>query len=484
MFFMRNRLKQKTTVKVATRLTLRTKLIVGAAASVLIAGIIILILVNTGSTTQSKAETNGTLGPSSNNAYFDASYGSYIDFGRGTKLNCISDLPNGNKLTITMWLRWTDKNSSGVGPWANLLSLCDSTGSGDNGVFWVQHNQTNTNIEFAINSVGGTRQYVQSTTKPVEGTWYHIACVYNGTPSIKKMYIYVNGILEATSSAGSGKIGTISNKARLNMGRWCNPQDAYRHFNGFIDEVSIWNTALTSAQITTMMSSPASLLGNSYNASGLIGYWNFNNKTANDLCGCKNNGVSGSGVTLPVEFISFTGKKNSSDIELKWITASETNNDYFQVERSTDGIIFNKIGSVTGAGNSNEPLAYKFSDAEPDGVINYYRLKQVDFDGAFKYSSTVVVNMSGSENAIGTMTAGPNPFTDIINVNYNATAAGKVQVLLYDLSGKIIKKKEAYIEEGSSTLFLDDCASLQQGIYLAGIVCDGKSTPLIKLVKS
>lgn len=94
---------------------------------------------------------------------------------------------------------------------------------------------------------------------------------------------------------------------------------------------------------------------------------------------------------LPVELISFTGVKEEGGIVLKWNTASETNNDYFIVERSRDGIDFERIAVVNGAGNSTELLDYSFTDEHPFSGIQYYRLKQTDFDGAFEYSDIIAV---------------------------------------------------------------------------------------------
>jgi len=479
---MKSRLSQKNTVRSKLRLSLQMKLAIGIGIFVIIAGVIIFIMLNTGTSKQTKA--GGTTGPSSNNAYFDATNGSYIDFGRGKALDCISDLPNGKTMTITMWVRWTNLTAPGVGQWANFFTLNDSTGNGDNGVFWVQHNQTNTKFEFAINTVSSGRQVIQSTTTPVVGTWYHLACVFNGNGGTKQMMIYVNGVLEAYNAAATGKIAPFSNLAKLSMGRWSNPQDNYRHFNGNIDEVSIWNIAFTQTQVTNIMNNPTTVTGTSYNAAGLLGYWNFDNKTAKDLTNCDVDGKIGSGVTLPVELISFTAKKNDNTADLKWITASETNNDHFSVEKSTDGETYESIGTVKGAGNSNSPVNYSFKDENAGTQINYYRLKQVDYDGASHYSKVAVVNMAMGSGDIGTITAGPSPFTDRLNVNYNAADAGQIEVILYDMTGKVMKKKAADVEKGTNTILLDDISNLPSGYYLAGVTQNKVSTKLIKLVKA
>lgn len=106
---------------------------------------------------------------------------------------------------------------------------------------------------------------------------------------------------------------------------------------------------------------------------------------------------SGGGTNpLPVELLSFTAIPNSSNqVELKWITASETNNDYFTVERSADGINFSLLFTIKGAGSSGKELSYSGIDELPLIGSSYYRLKQTDFDGKFTYPKIVNVNFQG-----------------------------------------------------------------------------------------
>ena len=99
-------------------------------------------------------------------------------------------------------------------------------------------------------------------------------------------------------------------------------------------------------------------------------------------------------VTLPIELIDFSAERANADVLLDWATASEINNDYFTLERSSDAINFEPIGTVVGAGNSNVQLNYNYID--PVGEANriiYYRLKQTDFDGAFTYSRIRAVDL-------------------------------------------------------------------------------------------
>ncbi|MBL0065748.1 MAG: T9SS type A sorting domain-containing protein [Bacteroidetes bacterium] len=96
-------------------------------------------------------------------------------------------------------------------------------------------------------------------------------------------------------------------------------------------------------------------------------------------------------VPLPVELLSFTGTVDDNRILLRWNTASEINNDYFVIEKSLNGIEFEKIAEIEGAGNSTSLIDYSFIDQHPFSGINYFRLKQTDFDGAFQYSDIIAV---------------------------------------------------------------------------------------------
>jgi len=96
---------------------------------------------------------------------------------------------------------------------------------------------------------------------------------------------------------------------------------------------------------------------------------------------------------LPVSLTRFTASCNNEKVELSWETASETNNDYFEIERSYDGLYWYYIGRIIGAGNSNEQIDYNFIDKDINGDKTvYYRLKQVDYDGQSSYSESITSN--------------------------------------------------------------------------------------------
>jgi hypothetical protein len=108
--------------------------------------------------------------------------------------------------------------------------------------------------------------------------------------------------------------------------------------------------------------------------------------------------INTSQTPLPVEILTFKGTLIDGNVHLNWETATEKNNDYFTIERSTDGETFQSVGMVKGAGNSSQINAYTSKDDSPPGGRVYYRLKQTDFDGEYSYSKIVSIENNGSFN--------------------------------------------------------------------------------------
>jgi len=138
---------------------------------------------------------------------------------------------------------------------------------------------------------------------------------------------------------------------------------------------------------------------------------------------------------LPIELLSFDAKKgNGFYVNLSWITASEQNNDYFTVERSQFGMLWEEVGVVKGAGNSNSILRYALTDNKPYMGISYYRLKQTDFNGSFTYSDIRVINFENSQIQIVVY---PNPTKDFIYIKH---AYSQTEYFITNMLGDIVDK--------------------------------------------
>jgi len=108
---------------------------------------------------------------------------------------------------------------------------------------------------------------------------------------------------------------------------------------------------------------------------------------------------------LPVELISFSGERNNENVSLYWTTASETNNDFFEIQRSVNSVDFYATSKVQGAGNSNKKINYYYTELNDDSKLYYYRLKQVDFDGKYSFSNIIAIAGNSTKN----ITVYPNP---------------------------------------------------------------------------
>ncbi len=165
------------------------------------------------------------------------------------------------------------------------------------------------------------------------------------------------------------------------------------------------------------------------------------------------------GGALPVEWLSFKARYIGDAVQLDWATGSEDNNSHFVVERTHDGAHWETLGEVIGAGFSVEINRYQFIDENPYGDINYYRIKQVDFDGEFDYSKVEIIS-SLIERASYNIELYPNPARSYVVVGWNdGSKNGKVQVV--DLSGKLVLEQNA----GNSNSIRIDLTNFDTGIY-------------------
>ena len=146
---------------------------------------------------------------------------------------------------------------------------------------------------------------------------------------------------------------------------------------------------------------------------------------------------------LPVELISFTGNSIKNGVLLEWKTASEKNNDYFELEHSIDAENFRTLSITQGQGSTEEKSKYDYVHNYPAAGINYYRLKQVDMDGNFTYSGIISVNVDAEEVPFSTRIY-PNPvkdgrFTVISNLKSDR---GPVYIRIFTMNGEIISEQE------------------------------------------
>ena len=146
--------------------------------------------------------------------------------------------------------------------------------------------------------------------------------------------------------------------------------------------------------------------------------------------------VQDAGPIIPVELAAFTVTTvSTNDMRLEWSTASETNNYGFEIERSTDGESFNKLGFVKGNGTTAEMHRYSYVDESLNSGQYYYRLKQIDFNGSYSYSAVVKSEVQ-TPDEYGLDQNYPNPFNPVTTIPYRIKDAGKVQLKVYNILGQ------------------------------------------------
>lgn len=175
---------------------------------------------------------------------------------------------------------------------------------------------------------------------------------------------------------------------------------------------------------------------------------------------------SGTGITvLPVQLTSFTAKANKQGtVNLAWTTASEKDNSHFEVTRSANGVDFIKLDEVKGNGNSDIVRTYSYTDAKPVVGTNYYRLKQVDIDGKFAFSSVATAKVGLSSD---NLTAAVSANRTSVAITYNALASGKALFNVYNISGAKIATVERNVNAGVNQISIP--ANLGNSLHVLSV---------------
>ncbi len=165
------------------------------------------------------------------------------------------------------------------------------------------------------------------------------------------------------------------------------------------------------------------------------------------------------GLLLPVELTSFKATPRTNTVTVNWSTASETNNDYFEVEKSIDSQNWSSLGKINGRGTTIEQNQYTFVDESPSPGNNYYRLKQVDFDGAFEYSNIAMATINKRKT-----TFYPNPVENQLFIKSENLNDGDV-LEIYSMQGVLMSS----FLISDNTITTINCENFNTGIYLLEI---------------
>lgn len=266
------------------------------------------------------------------------------------------------------------------------------------------------------------------------GQWLHICAVREA--GVLKLYL--NGVLKGTLTEGTwaplynfpGRFGSMFYNAQTP------PQ--YNGLNGKLDEVSIYNRALTSAEILSL---------------------------ANAL--------------LPMKLGNFSVASKNGTVRLFWQTFTESQSRDFSIERSADGSNFSKIGEVAAAGQSALTKDYEFTDVQPLTGNAFYRLRMNDLDGTSSVSRVIVVNTASKTSGVKLY---PNPVGDNIQFQISGNEGEKVKVEVIDMAGRLHYSQFINLKEGNQNISLP-LIPISKGLYQLRVSGQAR-TQVVSFVKN
>jgi hypothetical protein len=325
----------------------------------------------------------------------------------------------------------------------NVLIASNSSNSKGGGLRNLSGNPLFTNVTVANNTA------TNSTSSALD--------IAGGTPELNNSIVYgtVSGTYNAQYSLIEGNMNTT---------------------NGNLDATGLMVTdiftGVSNSDYTLKSGSPALNAGNS-----------LLNVSATDLAG--NTRIYGSAIdlgafefdpntTLPMKLLSFTAQKQNQNALLQWTTAEEQNCKGYEVERSGDSKTWSKMGFVNSLsmnGNSIQDLNYTFTDNAPLQGKNFYRLKQIDFDGRYEYGPVRMVTF----DVVNNICIYPNPAKESVNIT---GLQGGETVVMFDISGKVLKELKS-----NSTDMLIPLQDLVAGAYQVLIISESKEVMMFKIVK-
>jgi len=328
---------------------------------------------------------------------------------------------------------------SGVTSWTAVCSGFNfilALGNDGNLYSWGQ----NTNGQLGINStVDQTTPHLVNKPFGVTG-WTTLAAGGNHS-----LAICSDGNLYTWGANGNGQLGLgdkidrdTAVKVTLPTGR------------------TSWSAISAGQSHTLAICNTTNLYTCGYNGSGQLGIYNM----------LDTNIFIKVPVTLatPVELTSFTASSSGNSVNLNWITATETNNSGFSIERKSRNNNFTSVGFISGKGTTTEKSSYSFKDNNLSKGAYIYRLKQIDYDGRYAYSSEVNVEIAGPQ-VFSLEQNYPNPFNPSTSIKYSIPQDGIVNLAIYNLIGeKVLTLVNQNMKAGVYEIKFD-ASHYSSGIY-------------------
>lgn len=311
--------------------------------------------------------------------------------------------------------------------------------------------------------------------------WHHLAVTYNGN----SLQLFIDGV-SVSSTLASGSLSVTGSVANLG---YLDPSNV-GNFAGTLDELRIWNTARTQAQIQASMNTEIAA-----STAGLTAYYRFNqgaingNNTAITTVVDEVAGNSGALVNfartatvsnftdgfssltvLAIKETSFTATKKGAAVQLDWRAMATSSASMFGVERSGNGRDFSPMTNVAGQ-PANTETAYSYTDYTPLSLVSYYRIKSTEADGSTTYSKIVVV---ANTKSISGLQVYPNPASSAVQLQLTEPK-GTVLIEIRDLAGRRVQAVQI-ASDGATKSTILDVSQLAKGIYT---VTAGKEATLL-----
>lgn len=179
----------------------------------------------------------------------------------------------------------------------------------------------------------------------------------------------------------------------------------------------------------------------------------------------------------------FAATPASGVVKVNWVTASEMNNDFFMVERSTDGINYLPVYKTNGKGNSGTNATYTYEDDSRTSGTSFYRLTQTDQTGHTSTYPPAMIRAEASEGGSKLLAIKPNPFTDNFVIHCSVAKPGLVDFKLTDISGNVVRKETAVTGSGNNVIPFENLNEVPKGVYFISMATGEDKYSTIKIVK-
>lgn len=194
--------------------------------------------------------------------------------------------------------------------------------------------------------------------------------------------------------------------------------------------------------------------------------------------------INNNGGLVPVELSSFTANSVRNEVTLNWRTVSELNNSGFEIERAVNGTTnWSKVGFVSGNGTTNSEMSYTFKDAGLAKGTYGYRLKQIDFNGNYKYYQLSGLVSVGVPNKFELAQNYPNPFNPATKISYDIPFDSKVAIKIFDVTGREVASLVNQVQVAGYYTINFNASSLSSGVYFYQINADGGNQNFVKTLK-